>query len=194
MSYHVYNTNGFILRSAKLGEANKLVFIFTDELGMISAHAQSARKINSKLRYSLRDYSYSRFSLIRGKTSWRLTDAEEIISFSPLKSQGKTKIFAGILLLVGRFIHGEEENSELYRELKKLTVFLNEEKFTTLELQQFETLAAFKILSALGYIGENPSLSVFTHAEISKEMMTQFVPHRREALKEINRALEESQL
>ncbi|MCK9351459.1 MAG: DNA repair protein RecO [Candidatus Paceibacterota bacterium] len=194
MSYHLYNTTGFVLRSADLGEANKLLFIFTENLGLVGAHAQSARKVSSKLRYGLREYSFSRLSLIRGKTSWRLTDAEEIISFSPTKETQKIKVFAGILSLVGRFVHGEEENSALFHELKDAAAFLKDAKFTNDELHRFETLAVLKILSALGYIGENKDLKFYIRTPFNASMLEQFTPHRRSALKEINRALEESHL
>jgi DNA repair protein RecO len=194
MSYHLYNTTGFILRSANVGEANRALFIFTENLGLILAQAQSARAISSKLRHSLRDGSFCRFSLVRGKTTWRLTDAEEIWSFSPKEEHEKTKIFIGIFSLVGRFVHGEEENTALFRELKNLTGFLKENAFTKDGLQRFETLSVLKILSSLGYIGENQNLKFYIKSPFDANILEQFTSHRREALKEINRALKESHL
>jgi DNA repair protein RecO (recombination protein O) len=194
VSYHLYNTTGFILRTANVGEANKILFIFTEELGLVSAHAQSARKVTSKLRYSLRENSFARFSLVRGKNTWRLTDAEEIVSFSPKTELQKLKIFASILSLVGRFVHGEEENSKLFYELKNLVAFLKNTKFTKDELGRFETLSVLKILSSLGYIGENKDLKFYIQSPFDANVLEQFTPHRREALREINRALEESHL
>ena len=192
--YHLYNTRGFIVRSANIGEANKMLFIFTEDLGLISAQVQAARKVSSKLRASLRGNSLCRFSLVRGKTSWRMTDAEELISFSPSRDPQKTKIFANILSLVGRFVHGEEENAKLFHELENITACLKEIVFTKDELLRFETLSALKVLSALGYVGENKDLMFFIRTPIDANVLAQFTPHRREALKEINRALEESHL
>ena len=194
MSYHLYNTHGFILRTANVGEANKVLFVFTEDLGLIPVQVQAGRKISSKLRLSLRGYSFCRFSLIRGKTSWRLTDAEELISFSPASEPEKIKIFAGILLLIGRFVHGEEENGKLFSALKDAAVFLKNTKFTVDELRRFETLSVLKTLSSLGYIGENKALAYFIQIPFSKQTMEEFVPFRRQALLLINQALKESHL
>ena len=192
--YHLYNTTGFIVRSANIGEANKLLFIFTEDLGLIGVRAQAARKVSSKLRYSLKDGTFARFSFVRGKTAWRLTDAEEIFSFSPATEPEKTKIFTGLLSLVGRFVHGQEENVVLFHELKNLTVFLKNGVFVADELRRFETLAVFKILSALGYAGTDRMLARFSRAALDEKLLQDFEPFRKEALREINRALEESHL
>lgn len=192
--YHVYQTNGFILRSAPHGEANKLLFIFTKELGLISAQAQSARKVTSKLRYGLRDASFSRFALVRGRAVWRLTDAEEIFSFSVRNFPEKTKIFSGILRLVTRFVHGEEENTALFNELESLGTYLRVTEFMGEDLRMFETLAVFRVLATLGYTGEDKSLFVFIKKEFSPVLLDEFIPYSRLALREINRALEESHL
>ncbi|MFA5831652.1 MAG: DNA repair protein RecO [Candidatus Paceibacterota bacterium] len=192
--YHLYNTRGFILRSVNIGEANKLFFIFTEKMGLLSASAQSVRKAASKLRYALHDFSLVRVSLIRGKTSWRLTDAEEIISFSPAREGEKAKVFAGILFLVRRLVHGEEENKKLFSVLLHASAFLKKEDFASDEMKRLETLVVLKILASLGYVGGNKSLAPFISETLSKTNLLAFESVRRDALREINRALEESQL
>lgn len=194
MSYHLYQTRGFILKSADTGEANKVFFIFTEKLGLISASAQSVRKISSKLRYALRDLSFARLSLIRGKTTWRLTDAEELVSFSLDTETEKIKVFAGILSLVFRLVLGEGEDPELFSILFDSLSFLKNAELSLEEIKGAETLIVLKILSSLGYVGENQNLALFIAAPLSKEVLNSFEPNRREALAEINRALEESQL
>ena len=194
MSYHLYQTRGFVLRSAHIGEANKLFVIFTEDMGLLSVSAQSVRKITSKLRYSLRDLSFVRISLIRGKTTWRLTDAEELESFSTETEEEKIKVFAGILSVVRRLVHGEEENKELFSILFDTLLFLKKENFTQDEIKRLETLIVLKILSSLGYIGENKNLSFFIVASLSKPLLDKFEPSRSSALHEVNRALEESHL
>jgi DNA repair protein RecO len=194
VSYHLYNTRGFILRSANIGEANKLFFIFTEKMGLLGASAQSVRKITSKLRYALHDFSLARVSLIRGKTSWRLTDAEEILSFSPAKEGEKAKVFAGILFLVRRLVHGEEENKKLFSVLLNASSFLKKENLAPDEMKRLETLVVLKILAELGYVGGNKTLAPFVSESLSKTLLSAFEPARKEALREINRALEESQL
>ncbi|MCX6735579.1 MAG: DNA repair protein RecO [Candidatus Parcubacteria bacterium] len=194
MSYHLYQTRGFVLRSANIGEANKLFFIFTENMGLLGVSAQSVRKITSKLRYSLRDFSFARISLIRGKTSWRLTDAEEIFSFSFEKETEKLKVFAGILSLVRRLVHGEEDNPKLFSLLLETLDFLKGETLDSDELKRLETLAVLKVLASLGYVGESKILASFITASFSKNILNAFESVRRDALREVNRALQESQL
>jgi hypothetical protein len=99
-----------------------------------------------------------------------------------------------ILSLVGRFVHGEEENTKLFYELKNLVVFLKNTTFTKDELGRFETLSVLKILSSLGYVGENKDLTFYVQSSFDSNILEQFTSHRRKALTEINRALEESHL
>jgi len=194
MSYHLYQTRGFIVQSVNIGEANKLFFIFTESLGLIVVSAQSVRKTVSKLRYSLRDFSFARISFVRGKTSWRLTDAEEILSFSPKKENEKMKIFVGILSLVRRLVHGEEENNELFSILLSSLNILKNEISSPNEMRNLETLSVLKILASLGYIGKNEKLAPFLSRPVSKTLLDSFTPYRGEASEEINRAIEASQL
>lgn len=194
MSYHIYQTRGFIVRGANTGEADRTMFIFTASLGLLCVNARAARKISSKLRYSLQNYSLVRVALVRGKNVWRLTDAEEIASFSAVRDAVKLKLIAGIFSLVSRFVHGEGENQILFWGLEDLFYFLQREELSDEEILSTETLAVCRILSALGYVGENETLALFLGSPVSKHLVHNFMPHRQEALREINRALKESQL
>ncbi|HFC76631.1 MAG TPA: hypothetical protein ENJ27_00135 [Candidatus Moranbacteria bacterium] len=72
--HNIYNTEGIVLSSFGVGEANKFFHIFTRELGLIQATAQSVRELKSKNRYGLQDFSVSDFSLVRGRDIWRITN------------------------------------------------------------------------------------------------------------------------
>lgn len=194
MSHHIYQTRGFIIHGANTGEADRVLFIFTEHLGFLAVNARAARKVTSKLRYSLSLYSFVRIALVRGKNVWRLTDAEEMISFHPVFDTQKLKLLAGICALVNRFVHGEEENAALFLGLEEVFGFLQKETLTEDEMFSTETLTVCRILSALGYIGENTRLVSIMKNKISKPLLSEFLPERTEALREISRALQESQL
>src|SRR6185369_4009724 len=98
MSHHIHHTQGFILGSTAVGEANRYITIFTRELGVIGAVEQGIRKIDSKLRYGLQDYAYVRADVIRGKHSWRITSAApqndfDMLRSDPAKSALSAKMF-----------------------------------------------------------------------------------------------------
>jgi DNA repair protein RecO (recombination protein O) len=57
--HHIYHTEGFILSSRNVGEANKILTIYTREIGFVKALAQGVRLVKSKLRFALHDFSYT---------------------------------------------------------------------------------------------------------------------------------------
>lgn len=137
MSYAIYSTRGWILGSAPTGEASKIYILYTEDFGLIRAKAQSVRLITSKLRYSLEDYSYCNFSLVRGKELWRLTGAQKL--------DGEVKeplVRARVLNLVRRLVQGEEKNEKLFAALALLA--------GDSVLSEVGILS--RVLSALGYI------------------------------------------
>lgn len=194
MSYHVYHTRGFVLESRSVGEADRLIFAFTENMGLLVFVAKASRKISSKLRYSLQEYSFARFAFVRGKNVWRLVDASEILSFHPIRDARKFQTIVGSFSLISRLVHGEGENNEIFYTLENLFDFFQEEDLSNEEKLLVETLATVKLLSALGYMGENETLKPFLSEPFSKSLLNAFMPHRQEALREGHRALFESQL
>lgn len=75
MSHEIYTTKGYIISSEGKSESDKNFFILTKDLGLIRATAQGVRKIESKLRYSLQDFSFSEISFVMTKAGWRITSA-----------------------------------------------------------------------------------------------------------------------
>src|SRR3989344_5390571 len=65
--YKIYQTEGLVIEGRSLGEADRFLTVFTKDFGMIQAQAQGVRKISSKLRYSLRNFSYAEIDLVQGK-------------------------------------------------------------------------------------------------------------------------------
>ena len=190
----MYQTRGFIIRSTNTGEADRTIFVFTETLGLVAVNARATRKVSSKLRYSLQNYSFIRLVMVRGKNVWRLTDAENLVSFHTACDAKKLKILAGIFSFLNRFIHGEGENFILFANLANLFYFLKETELSDDEMFSAEILADVQIFSALGYVGESKTLAPFLATKISKSTVENFAPHRAEALKEINRALKESHM
>ena len=95
MLHHIYHTEGFVLSGQSVGEANKYFRIFTKDFGMVGAMAQGIRLLQSKLRYSLQDYSYSKISLVRGKQVWRIVGAiKEKNLYESLNNPVKFEILA----------------------------------------------------------------------------------------------------
>lgn len=135
MAYTVHTTEGFILSSTPIGEANRIYHIFTREFGVIIATAQGVRLSKSKLRPHLLEYSFSSVSLVKGKEFWRITSAAQI-----LKSKDKTYI--QILSVIKRLLQGEGGHEVLFDYLKQELFKENLD----------ETSLMIKILTDLGYV------------------------------------------
>ena len=174
MSYAIYNTSGFILGSAPLGEANKVYSIYTQDFGLIRASAQGVRYLRSKLRYNLEDFSYISFSLVKGREVWRITGAV-LISDNAESDSGIKAMRARVLTLVRRLVQGEERNDPLFDSLKSLFIDHCNDQGSNDDL---ETVSLMRILSSLGYL------------DIAA---TENLP-KREMIHAINKALKETHL
>lgn len=192
MSHTIYNTEGFILKSAPFGEANKYFFILTRDFGLIKAAAQGVRHLKSKLRYNLEDFSFGQVSVVRGREIWRLTSAEKKLA---VKETEKFLLIGRIFSLLLRLLHGEEKNEKLFNWLKEGFVFLAQKEMPENELASFECIMALRILSALGYIGELGDFNQFTASPyFTLELILAMSTLKSRAILEINKSLKETHL
>ena len=193
----IYTTEGFILKSANFGEANKYFFIFTKEFGLIKGAAQGVRHLKSKLRYGLEDFSFSQVSIVRGREIWRLTSAEKKLN---LKETENILLVNRIFSLLLRLLHGEEKNDYLFDSLREGIDFLvqNETKEKKLDnevLSNFECIMALRTLSALGYIGRLTDFDQFIKTPyFTIELLTTMSNLKTKAILEINKSLKETHL
>ena len=195
MSHKIYHTEGFIVGGVNTGEANRYISIFTKDLGLVRAMAQGVRKITSKLRYSLQDFSYSKIDLVAGRDIWRITNAEKLFVFDKAITDAKLfKVFARILKLLKRLCPGEEKNEELFEDLKASLIFMENETLTKEELEGFELSVVLRMLYRLGYFGEKEDLDIFIKNPLNHELLQEAHEKRKIIVNEINQSLQESQL
>jgi DNA repair protein RecO len=197
MSHHIYQTDGFILSSSNTGEANRYLLIFTRDLGMISATAQGVRLIESKLRYSLQDYSLSHLSLVRGKDIWRITSASKLFNLYGELGREQFAVFARVISLLRRLVAGEEKNEELFQILKAAALFLKEGggQLSAEHLANFEYILVLRILNSLGYLGDNSTFQPFLQTEIwHSKLLEEMGTISKQVVSAINSSLKESQL
>ena len=83
---HTYNTEAVILGTAPLGEADRLLTLFTPTLGKLTATARGVRKPTSKLGGHLDSLTRSSLTLARGRTLDTITGADTLEAFLPMKS------------------------------------------------------------------------------------------------------------
>ena len=193
--HHIYHTEAFVLGSRQHGEDSKVITLYTEELGLVRARAQGIRKISSKLRFTLQNFSYAQVDLVRGKEVWRITTATPLFSNSDiLNSPQREQVIARIASLVSRLVAGEEPNTEIFFILIKLCDILRSEIADDPAFcSKIELFYVAKILMSLGYLSRS------SHDLVSKEI--DMIPedfnnaqYRQKLIAEINEALALSQL
>jgi len=192
--HHIYHTKGIILESKNFGEAGKHYSIFTRDLGMVYASAQGVRKVSSKLRFVLQDFSYIKLDLVQGKDFWRITSAGKTNKLGQLvKNSGTFEVFYNITKLLKRLLAGVERNEVLFVDLVSSLSIL--EKIETKEdLRNIEAIIVLRILNNLGYIGGNEILQNLIKSPFEKNLIFEFSKLRPQVLTQINKALKETHL
>lgn len=192
--HHIYHTEGIILGSKNYGETGKYYSIFTRDLGMIYASAQGVRKISSKLRFILQDFSYIRVDFVQGKDFWRVTSASKTNKLEQLSKNVDTlRVFSNIAKLLKRLLAGVESNHVLFLDLiKGLSILEKEEKKEN--LQHIEAIIVLRILNNLGYIGGDEVLQDLIKSPFEEDLIFEVSKSRPQVLNHINKALKETHL
>jgi DNA repair protein RecO (recombination protein O) len=81
-----YSTEAVIIRKTKLGEADRILTLYTPEHGKIDVVAKGVRKPKSKMAGHLELLTYSRINLARGRNLDTVIGAQSIDSFINLKN------------------------------------------------------------------------------------------------------------
>ncbi len=80
-----YQSEGIVLRTYDLGEADRIVVILSPEHGSIRAVAKGVRRPRSKLSAVIQLFSQASFMLYRGRQLDTITQGEMIEAFRPLR-------------------------------------------------------------------------------------------------------------
>jgi DNA repair protein RecO (recombination protein O) len=197
MSHTKYQTEGIVLGGYDFGEANRYFNIFTKDFGLIGARAQGIRELKSKLRYNLQDLSYSKISLIRGKSAWKITDAQEIKNIAGGFSNNVLKMQTSVraLSFLRRMLSGEGRNNLLFDIIINGLSHLEKENLSEKDIGNLEILLVLRVLNNLGYLNSLGSFSDFIKSPLyTKDLLENLEKVKIKAVKEINYSIEASQL
>ncbi len=194
MAHHRYQTEAIVLGSVPRGESNRSFFLFTKEFGLIAASAQGVRKISSKLKGNLSDFSHVHIDLIRGGDMWRVVDADGREHPSSFADANTLRSFALFSLLVRRLVHGERTDATLFSAIVAFRKFLTEGTHAPEVCKSLEIIMAVKILHELGYGGnETHALRVYTEP-LSPDLISFVGKYRHTLTVFVNTRLRESHL
>lgn len=193
--HHIYHTHGFILSSRNSGEANKMLSIYTREMGLVRATCQGIRLHKSKLRFALQDFSYTKVDLVRGKDVWRVTSATNITSFPYARSDRQSLLLiARLSKLIERFCNGEEESNKIFDDFLQALYLLDDTSISKETREALELHLVLRIMNSLGYIGESTMLSSYLSTSFDQVEIEGLLKERQSIIAHINKALNESGL
>ena len=147
-----YQTEAIIIKKTKLGEADRILTLYTPHLGKTQGFAKSLRKPRSKMAGHLELLTHSLVSLARGRNLDTITGSQTINSFLPLKSDlWLTSCALYVTELINQFTVDHIENQPLFR-------LLHETLERLCEASNKETVLRFFELHLLDSVGYQPQL------------------------------------
>lgn len=118
MSARSYHDTGIVLRTHKLGEADRILVVLTAEQGKIRAVAKGVRKTTSKFGGRLEPLAHVRLLVRVGRSLDTISQAETIDHFRPLRTDlGLLTHAMAMVEAVDQLAPDREPSPQLYRML-----------------------------------------------------------------------------
>jgi DNA repair protein RecO (recombination protein O) len=143
-----YQTEAIIIKKTKLGEADRILTLYTPHLGKIQAVAKGVRRPRSKMSGHLELLTHSLVSLARGRNLDTVTGSQTINSFLPIKSDLQLTSYALYAIeLVNQFAAADVEDYPIFQLLLETMQRLSQGGDNELILRYFE----LHLLNEVGY-------------------------------------------
>ena len=143
-----YQTEAIIIKKTKLGEADRILTLYTPHLGKIQAVAKGVRRPRSKMSGHLELLTYSQVSLAQGRNIDTVTGTQTINGFLPLKSDLELTARAlYVTELINQFTADHIENYPLFQLLRETMEHLCQTNNKDFILPYFE----LHLLNKVGY-------------------------------------------
>lgn len=163
-----YNTEAIILKHSDLGEADRIITLYTPNRGKIRSVAHGVRKTKSRLGGHVEPITLSSMMLSRGRSLETINQSQVIESFLPIHND--LKLMAQALYLIemtDAFTSEHIENYPVYKLLLDSLHHLSKTRRVELLFRYFE-------IQLLGYIGYRPELGECLNCRIPVEPVDNF--------------------
>ncbi len=152
----VYQTEAIVIKRIKLGEADRILTLYTPEKGKIRAVAKGTRRPISKLGGHVELLTHSQLLIARGRNLDIITQAQTINSFMPIKND-LIRLSQGLYCaeLVDAFAAEHIESVETFHLFRDTLDRLANSDMSAIALRYFE-------LQLVNYLGYRPQLQSCT--------------------------------
>lgn len=161
-----FKTEGIVIKRKNVGEADRIVTVFTKRFGKIRISAKGVRRISSKRSAHVELLNLAHLTLYKGNGFPILTEAEVIEDFSLIKDNLTKVGFAyHICELVDGLCAENQESRRVFELLRSVLSRLSKEEDIAPIIHEFE----IELLSTLGFFPRYQPIHNFdTHSFIER--------------------------
>ncbi len=142
-----FRGEGIVLRVRNIGEADRIVTIYTAHYGKIRAAARGARRIRNRLLSPTQVFTYGRYLFFRGKELHTISQAEILTSYQEFRDDLEKMAYASYICeLLDTFTEEEVPSPELFSLLQAVFSLGLQGRFP-LAVRAFEV----RLMQELGY-------------------------------------------
>ena len=148
----VYQAEAIVTKRTKLGEADRILTLYTPDYGKVRAVAKGSRRTNSKLGGHVELLTHSLLLLAKGRNLDIITQAQTIQGFLPLKEDLR-RMSCGLYIteLIDSFTAEDEGNRQIFELLKETLDQLS-------QAQKSDTIVRYFEMHLLEFTGYRPQL------------------------------------
>jgi DNA repair protein RecO (recombination protein O) len=147
--FRSFRVDAVVLRHSDYGEADRLLTLYTRQLGKTRAVAKGARKIASRKAGHIEPFTHVKLQLAKGRDMLILTQADTVDAYQPLREDLILTSHASYVLeLLDRFTYQDEtENSAIFNLLTATLARLASKSDPWLVIRYYE----MRLLDHLGF-------------------------------------------
>ena len=164
--FRSFRVDAVVLRHSDYGEADRLLTMYTRQLGKTRAIAKGARKIASRKAGHIEPFTYVKLQLAKGRDMFLVTQADTVDAYLPLREDLiLTSQAAYVMELLDRFTYeNDTENASTFRLLTDTLARLASKADPWLVTRYYE-------MRLLDYMGFRPQL--FECANCEREILAE---------------------
>jgi len=142
---------GLVLRTVDLKESDRLLTIFTEEQGIVTALAKGARSLKSRKMSSTQQFCYSSFVLYGQSDKYWVKEASLIESFFGIRNSIEGLALAAYIVEVLADVGVEDKEVDLLRLALNSLYAISQEKY---DLNKVKAVFEMRAMSILGFMPE----------------------------------------
>ena len=142
---------GLVIRTTDIREADRLVTIFTEEMGVVTALARGARSLKSRQMSATLQFCYSSFVLYKRGEYYQVKECSLIESFFGIRNSIEGLALAAYIVEVLADVGVEDKEVDLLRLALNSLYAISEEKY---DLNKVKAVFEIRAMSILGFMPE----------------------------------------